>query len=123
MKYIKKLNIDFDNWDEINNFNYKYYWFINIYDDDVFLARGEIGEKWFKIKYFKNLKMNKVIDDELFRMNLFFNGDKIKSEPFFIEKDGYLNDFYYYLTNSDTIDDKYFNKENIRMAKEYMVNY
>jgi len=117
MKYIKRLNIDFNNWDEINNIRYKYYWFINIYDNDVYLAKGSIIKNWFNIDFFKNLKMKKVVDNDRFDINLFFNGDEIKDDIFLIQKDDVRDDFYYFLTNSDTISDKYFNRENIRKAK------
>jgi len=64
MKYIKKLNIDFNNWDEIEQSNKKTDFNININIEKIFnLFKKYLDEKDLFDRYMRNLKKSVLCCD------------------------------------------------------------
>jgi hypothetical protein len=95
MKYIKKLNIDFNNWDNIQSMKY---WYLNCYKNIyIFISYIDIDN----IK--KNNKVEILFQNKIYSKkesnNIFVDINKVGSKIFKIDN----NDIYYLISNKENI--------------------
>jgi hypothetical protein len=114
MKYIKKLNIDFDNWDNIHS---NKYWYLNCYtkfgyniiENNIFISYIDIDNNKkrnnkIEILYqdiidLKKINFNTFINSKKISFNSFVDINKVGSKIFKINN----NDIYYLISNKDNI--------------------
>jgi len=108
MKYIKKLNINFDNWDNIHN----KYWYLNCYkynnNNNIYITyididnNNKINNK-IEILYsnFQKIQLYKQNTNYLKKIsfNIYVDINKVGSKLFKIND----NDIYYLISNKDNI--------------------
>jgi hypothetical protein len=101
MKYIKKLNIDFDNWDDIHS---NKYWYLNCFkynnnnNNDIYITYIDIDNNNkrnnnIEILFYNIYSKNKI------SYNIYVNINKIGLN--FFKND--INDTYYLISNKDNI--------------------
>jgi len=121
MKYIKKLNINFNDWNEVNNNE----WYLNIIDGHIFIVK--LNKMDNIINFY--ITLSDINNNNVFienKLDIFLNLSKIEKD-IIIDDD----DYYYYLTNNlkltndillfkiDRIIDNYI-KNNSRIEKLYI---
>jgi len=85
--------IDFNDWIIYNTSNI--YWYINYYNNTIYIAKIDIGD-FNKVIYFKN--------NEKFNVTNIFFDKKLIGKNFIIENALYHNDCYFFINNGQKPD-------------------